>query len=99
MYFNLLLLYLSNRRWKNTKYLKIYETNQQLKLFVRVLIAVSSCPAAANLYMCTPRSNHPSSVSSSRKNTRLKTKKIRDIQQSLFFTVCFNVTFMITGKT
>ena len=51
MYCDLLLLYLSNHRWKKTiyqltrKYLKNYELHQRLKFKAHAPIAVSSCPA------------------------------------------------------
>ena len=45
-------VYLINQRWKKNIYQlrKQLKTNQRLKLWVRVPIAVSSCSAAA--YMC-----------------------------------------------
>ena len=54
MYCNLLLLYLSDHRWKKIiyqlrKYLKIYETDL-LKPWARVSIGVNSCPAATHIY-------------------------------------------------
>ena len=92
MYFNLLPLYLSNHRCKKTIYqlrqqLKIYEINQRLKLWARLPVAISSCSPTI----------HPL-VSSSRKNGRVKTNKITNVQQLLFFTLCLNVTFTNNGQ-
>ena len=88
----------SNHRYKKSIYqlrkeLKIYEINQRLKLWAHVPIAVSSSTAAAHMYRWTPWTIHPSLASSSRKNTKVETKKNRNIQLSLFFTVWLNVTF------
>ena len=92
------LLGFSNHRWKNIihqlrKSLKVYGINQRLKLCARVPIAFSSGPPVAHMYRWTLWTIHPSVVSSSRINSRVKAKKIRNIQQWLFFTVCLNVTF------
>ena len=62
------------------KVVKIYEVNQRLRLLARVPIAVSSRPSAAHLYKGTLRTIRPSLVFSSRKNSRVETKKIRNIQ-------------------
>ena len=81
---NLFLLYLSNHRWKKIIYrlrrwFKTYEINQRLNLWAGVPIVVSSCPAAAHMYRWTLWTIHLSLVPSSRKNSTLKTKKIRNI--------------------
>ena len=62
---------------KVVKHLRNY---QRLKFWARVAIAVSSCPAAAHMYRWTIWTIHPSLLSSSRKNTRVKTTTIRSIQ-------------------
>ena len=85
MYCNLLLLYLSKHRRKKIIYqfreqLKIYEINQRWKLWACVLIAVSSCPAAAYVHWWTLLTINLFVVSRSRKNIRVTTKKIRNIQ-------------------
>ena len=54
MHFNLLLLYVYNHRLRKIVYqlrkkLKFYKINRRLKFCARVLIAVSSCPAAGEL--------------------------------------------------
>ena len=97
MYCNLLFLYLFNNRWKkdhlSIKKVGNYKINQRLKLWASVPIAVSSSPAAAYMYRWTLWTVYFSLVCSSRKNTGVNTKKTRNIQYSLFFTVCLNVTF------
>ena len=56
MYCNLLLFRLSNNQWKNNdlsiqNVVKNLRNNQKLKLWSCVPIAVSSCPAAAYIYI------------------------------------------------
>ena len=84
MFCNLFIFYLSNHRWKNIyqvkKKSKIYEINQILELRSRVPIPVSSCLTAAHAYWWILWIIHISLVSSFRKNTRVKTKKLRNIK-------------------
>ena len=82
---NLLVFYLSNHRLKKINYqlrkkLQIYKIIQRLKLWAHVSIAVSPCPAVVHVCRWTFWTIHSSPISSSEKNTRLKTKKIRNIQ-------------------
>ena len=63
-----------------TKVVKHLRNYQRLKFWARVAIAVSSYPAAAHMYRWTIWTIHPSLLSSSRKNTRVKTKTIRSIR-------------------
>ena len=77
MYCNLLLLYLSKNWWKKIIYqlrkqLKMYETNQRWKLWARLPIAVSSCPAAAHIYRWNLSNCHSSLVY----RVKVKTNKI-----------------------
>ena len=91
--FNFLLLYLFKNRWKEIihqlkKYLKISEFNQRLRLSANVPVAVSSSSTSAYICRWTFWNIHSSFVSQSWKKTSAKTKKISNIQSSLFFTVC-----------
>ena len=73
-----------------------FKVNQRWKLCARLPITVSSCPAVA--YMCrwTFLTIQPLLVSSFRKNTRVKSKKIRHIRIIVIcfeFNVCLSLTF------
>ena len=82
-------------------------TNQRLKLWVRVPIAVSSCPAAvhsscpaaAHMYTSILWTNRPSQIcsSSSRNNTRVKTKEISSNRYFLMF--AWMQLLLISSKT
>ena len=90
-------LNLYNPRWKKIIYQisqKNYENNLKLKFCALVPIASSSCPDTGHMCRWTLWTTIPSLVSSSKQNTRVKKDKgIWNILQSLFFTVCLNVTF------
>ena len=82
MYCNLVLLYLSNYRWK------------KIKLWACVSIAVSSlCLSAHCMYSWIHGTINPPLVSSSRKKYRDKEKENQIYPIIVFFTVCLNVTF------
>ena len=61
-----------------------------LELSAAVPKAVSLCPAAAHMCRWFFWTIHHSLH---QKRCKVKTKKIRNIQESPFFTVCLNVTF------
>ena len=102
MYRNLLLLYLSIYRIKKIIYeLRSSQKFTKIKFWVRVPIAVGLCPAAAHFYRWTLWTIHHFLVSSSRKNTRVKTKKIRSIisdNRSFLLFVSMQL-LLITGTT
>ena len=82
MYCNLVLLYLSNYRWK------------KIKLWACVSIAVSSsCLSAHCMYSWIHGTINPPLVSSSREKYRDKEKENQIYAIIVFFTVCLNVTF------
>ena len=88
-YCNLLLLDLYDDRWKKIiyqlrKWLKSYKILSKIKNMGTFSFDVSLCPAGAHMYRSNLWTIHPSVVSSFRKDTRVKTKKL-EISNNHYF--------------